>query len=77
MLTKSSILSGDTEFHVKCFKCRYHRYFGKARLLAETKAAKHKQQNPTHLVRLYYGDEMLRESAPQVQSQLPLDVPPF
>lgn len=67
----------NTEYHVKCFKCGYHRYFGRAKIQAEVKAASHKQRNPTHLVRLYLGDELLRESAPQIQAQLPLDMPPY
>ena len=49
------------EWRIRCQTCIYSRPFGAAKLNAEVSAAKHRMKNPSHVVRIYNGNEFVRQ----------------
>lgn len=55
------VITAPAEFRIRCQNCIYSRPFGAAKLNAEIAAAKHRLKNPDHVVRIFNGNEFIRQ----------------
>lgn len=55
------VIRGVNEWRIQCQNCIYSRPFGAAKLNAEVSAAKHRMKHPDHVVRIYSGNQFMRQ----------------
>jgi hypothetical protein len=54
------IAVSEFDYSIRCRMCSYSRTFGRAKVNAEIAASKHRKKQPTHVVYLYNGGELVR-----------------
>lgn len=60
------------EWRIRCANCIYSRPFGAAQLNAEISAAKHRQNHPDHVVKIFNGNKLVKAFGNRNQTVMPM-----